>query len=179
MYSFFKSNALNSFNKIAAVRLYTLKNILIMNNTNIKTLKFSINGWSHLYSLQQAIQHNHQHTGRTLSINGRIIGNAFLNQQDSDISICFSQSDITPKYTAITETMLELASIKLSKKIMHTEVVVDKQVFEELRKNLMEYADIDGIHIIVTLGVLSDDTTWKDEASLSLVQLDYAMKGDA
>jgi len=150
-----------------------------MNNSNIKTLKFSINGWTNLYSLQQAIQHNHQQTGRTLSINGRIIGDAFLNQQDSDVSICFSQSDSMPEYTPITDNIFELATIKRTNKNLHSEVIVDKQVFEELRKNLMEYADIDGIHIIVTLGVLSEDAVWLEDTSLSLVQLDYAMKGDA
>jgi len=150
-----------------------------MDNVNIKTLKFSINGWTHLYSLQQAVHHNDQRTGRTLSIEGRIIGNSFLNQHDSDISICFLQSNDTPKYKIVNECMLELSSIKLANKNLHTEVSVDKQVFEELRKNLMEYADIDGIHIIVTLGVLSKDSTWPENTSLSLVQLDYAMKGDA
>jgi len=150
-----------------------------MNNSNIKTLKFAINGWTHLYSLQQAIQHNQQRTGRTLSIAGRIIGNAFLNQQDTDISICFSQSNSTPEYTVIADDISELATIKRTHKNLHTQITVDKQVFEELRKNLMEYADIDGIHIIVTLGVLSEDTAWQENTSLSLVQLDYAMKGDA
>ena len=149
-----------------------------MNNSNIKTLKFSINGWTHLYSLQQAIQHNHQQTGRTLSINGRIIGETFLNQQDSDVSICFSMSDSMPEYNSITDNIFELATIKRTNKNLHSEVIVDKQVFEELRKNLMEYADIDGIHIIVTLGVLSEDAVWLKDTSLSLVQLDYAMKGD-
>jgi len=150
-----------------------------MDNSNIKTLKFSINGWTHLYSLQQAIQHNLQQTGRTLSINGRIIGNVFLNQQDSDISIVFLQSGNTPKYTAINDSTYELASIKRTDKNIHSEVMVDKQVFEELRKNLMEYADIDGIHIIVTLGILNEDDVWPEDTNLSLVQLDYAMKGDA
>jgi len=150
-----------------------------MNNTNIKVLKFSINGWTHLYSLQQAIQHNQQGTGRTLSIDGRIIGNAFLNQQDTNISICFFQMDDTPEYTAIDADTFELAPIKFTQKNLHTEVAVDRQVFEELRKNLMEYADIDGIHIIVTLGVLSKDSVWQDDTTLSLLQLDYAMKGDA
>lgn len=150
-----------------------------MHNTTIKTLKFSINTWSHLYSLQQAIQHNHQHSGRTLSIKGRIIGNAFLDQHDADISIYFLQSNDAPEYSAIDENTFELALLKLTDKKLHTEVLVDRQVFEELRKNLMEYADIDGIHIIVTLGVLSTEDSWQDNAALSLVQLDYAMQGDA
>jgi len=150
-----------------------------MNNTNIKILKFSINGWTHLYSLQQAIQHNQQRTGRTLIIDGRIIGNAFLNQQDTNISIGFLQVNDTPEYTTIDADTFELAPIKFTQKNLHTEVAVDRQVFEELRKNLMEYADIDGIHIIVTLGVLSKDGAWQDDTTLSLVQLDYAMKGDA
>lgn len=150
-----------------------------MNNVTVRTLKFSINGWTHLYSLQQAIQHKQQQTGRTLSITGRIIGNDFLSQQDADISLCFLQNNESPEYSAIDEEMFELAPIQLTNRKLHCDVNVDKQVFEELRKNLMEYADIDGIHIIVTLGVISADDIWQDNTSLSLVQLDYAMKGDA
>ena len=129
--------------------------------------------------MQQAIQHNHQHTGRNLSIEVRIVGNAFLNQHASEISICFLQTDNTPKYKLIDESTLELAPIKLSNKNLHTEVTVDKPVFEELRKNLMEYADIDGIHIIVTLSVLRKDYIWQYKTPLCLVQLDYEMKGNA
>ena len=149
-----------------------------MNTPNIKTLKFSINGWTHLYSLQQAIQYNEQKTGRTLNVNGRIVGNAFLNQQDTEISITFLQTEEAPNYSSV-EGIFKLASIKLNERNLETEIKVDRPVFEELRKNLMEYGDIDGIHIIVTLGVLSDSDIWTEGASLNLVQLDYAMKGDA
>jgi len=152
--------------------------ILSMNNQDIKTLKFSINGWTHLYSLQQAIQFNEQKTGRTLSINGRVVGNEFLNQQDTDISIKFIQTDDTPVYSSLGG-LFKLAELQLENRNLNTEIKVDRQVFEELRKNLMEYGDIDGIHIIVTLGVLSNENNWHEGTSLNLVQLDYAMKGDA
>lgn len=150
-----------------------------MSNPTLQHLKFSINGWTHLYSLQQAILHNQQHTGRTLGIKGRVIGNAFLNQLDTDISLSFLQAENAPEYPVIDGKNLSLGLISLSNNLIQTAISVDRQVFEELRKNLMEYADIEGIHIIVTLGLLSSEASWKSDTSLHLIQLDYAMKGDA
>ena len=63
--------------------------------------------------------------------------------------------------------------------MLSADINVDKGVFEELRKNLMEYADIEGIHIMVTIGVvLNDNETWKNDQDLNIIQFDYAMKGD-
>lgn len=150
-----------------------------MSNPTLQLLKFSINGWTHLYSLQQAILHNQQHTGRTLDIKGRVVGNAFLNRLDTDINISFLQAEGIPEYPVVEGKNLSLGLLSLSNNQIETQISVDRQVFEELRKNLMEYADIEGIHIIVTLGLLSSETVWKNHTSLNLIQLDYAMKGDA
>ena len=42
----------------------------------------------------------------------------------------------------------------------------------------MEYADIEGIHIIITIGLLSDKDHWLEGEKLQIIKLDYAMKGD-
>lgn len=151
---------------------------------NIQTLKFSINSWGHLYSLQQAISHNQQLTGRTLSIHGRIIGCAFLDHHDTDISIQFLQTDNPIEYPALNlpdkqSSLHILGELVLSDDKLSTEISVDRNIFEELRKNLMEYADIEGIHIIVTLGVVCKDKQWPLDDILKIIQLDYAMKGDS
>jgi len=146
---------------------------------NIITLRFPVNNWNHLYSLQQAITHNNMLTGRTLEIKGRILNQAFLQHKDTPISIQFTQVDSTPNYPVIQSEQHELGLIQYSQQQLSTQIQVDRQVFEELRKNLMEYANIEGIHIMVTLGLLSDKTAWQENSTLQVVQLDYAMKGDA
>lgn len=150
----------------------------------IQALSFPINNWSHLYSLQQAISHNNQLTGRKLSINGRILNQSFLQNQDTKVSINFLQVNETPEYPQVEPPGHDsftniLGSMQFTEQHLTTEIAIDRGVFEELRKNLMEYADIEGIHIMITLGVLADSDCWKNNQSLSIVQLDYAMKGDA
>ena len=146
---------------------------------DIQTLSFSINNWGHLYSLQQAIMHNEQSTGRTLSIHGRLLNQPFLNNKDTDITIHFTQADKTPRYTSNNQDQFVLGEIIYTQGRLHTDITVDRMVFEELRKNLMEYADIDGIHIIVSLGIETSDNAWPENQGYNLLQLDYAMKGDA
>ncbi len=147
--------------------------------TRIQTLGFSVNTWNHLYSLQQAIKHNDQLTGRTLSISGRIRNQPFLQNHDTKITINFFQVEKVPDYPKLDSSTRLLGEITLVDKQLCAEIEVDGRVFEELRKNLMEYADIEGIHIMVTLGLLSDAEYWQDAESVKIIQLDYAMKGDA
>jgi|GEM_PF-1892995 len=144
----------------------------------LKNLSFSVNNWNHLYSLQAAVQHNQQGTGRSLSIQGRLLNQAFLQHQDTPVSIRFVQSDQPPQY-AREQDQLVLARMQRTPDGLSCEIAVDRGVFEELRKNLMEYADIEGIHIMVSLGLLSDQAEWPDQESLPLLELNYAMKGDA
>ena len=147
--------------------------------SNIVTLRFPVSNWNHLYSLQQAITYNNMLTGRTLEIKGRILNQAFLQHKDTPISILFAQVDSTPNYPVIQSGQHELGLIQNNQQQLSAQIQVDRQVFEELRKNLMEYADIEGIHIMITLGLLSNKPTWQENSALQIVQLDYAMKGDA
>ncbi|MCW8934875.1 MAG: hypothetical protein OQK98_09130 [Gammaproteobacteria bacterium] len=146
---------------------------------DIQLLSFSINNWGHLYSLEQAISHNKQLTGRKLSINSRILNKPFLKNHDTTVSIDFLQVDVTPEYPLINQNTHELGKISFVNGKLESSIHVDRNVFEELRKNLMEYADIEGIHIIITLGILSNNDHWKEGETLQIVKLDYAMKGDA
>lgn len=149
-----------------------------MKNTKTHQLSFSINSWGHLYSLQNAITHNKQLTGRHLSISGQLLNLDFLDNNTTEININFLQTDHSPEYHQTQNDEYILGEIRLSDNKLFTEIKVDKNVFEELRKNLMEYADIEGIHIMVSLGVLSDNETWQEDEKLNIIQLDYAMKGD-
>lgn len=146
---------------------------------NIQLLSFSINNWGHLYSLEQAISHNKQLTGRKLSISSRILNKPFLNNHDTSVIIEFHQVEQSPEYPVIDDTSHELGQMKLTNGKLESSIQVDRNVFEELRKNLMEYADIEGIHIIVTIGLLCNNDHWQDNETLPIVKLDYAMKGDA
>ena len=144
----------------------------------LKNLSFSVNNWNHLYSLQAAVQHNQQGTGRSLTIQGRLLNQAFLQHQDTPVCIRFIQSDQPPEYASELDRLV-LARVQRAADGLNCEIAVDRGVFEELRKNLMEYADIEGIHIMVTLGLLSEQAEWPDNESLPLLELNYAMKGDA
>ena len=145
----------------------------------IQLLSFSINTWGHLYSLQQAISHNNQLTGRKLTISSKILNNPFLNNHDTPVTVQFLQVDQAPDYPTVNEGLHVLGEMLFTNNKLVTSIQVDRNVFEELRKNLMEYADIEGIHIIVTMGLLSNNDQWDDSETLQVVKLDYAMKGDA
>ncbi|VAW66866.1 hypothetical protein MNBD_GAMMA08-2192 [hydrothermal vent metagenome] len=149
----------------------------------IKTLSFPISQWEHLYSLQQAISHQQQLNGCELEISGCISNHDFLQKNDTPVSIKFLLVDSPPNYSLLDSKLYELGVMTLTNQQLETEIKIERAVFEELRKNLMEYGEIDGIHIIVTLGLLCDAEHWAEHwaenKSLQIVQLDYAMKGDA
>lgn len=149
-----------------------------MNNLKIKTIKFSINNWSHLYSLEQAIQHAQQATGNHLSINGNIRKEPLFNDKDTPITIHFNQVNGIPSYHTVEQHLVLGELNYLNDKLMCS-LPVDERVFEELRKNLMEYAGIDGIHIVVTVGFLLQNDKWPQNSTADIVKLDYAMRGDA
>ncbi len=151
-------------------------------NSHLHTLSFSINHWDHLYSLHKAIQFNQQQTGRELSIRGNIRNHDFLHNQDCSIALRFLLSNGTPGYTTVNlsgEPRPVLGNVQLDNDQLSAEITVGPPVFEELRKNLMEYGDIEGIHIVVSIGVLSPHSHWQAGESLPLLEMDYAMKGDA
>ena len=107
----------------------------------------------------------------------------FLSHHDTAISIMFIQADTPPDYAYVnipgnTPGMPVLGKITLNNQQLSTDIPVDKNVFEELRKNLMEYADIEGIHIVITLGLFCEKKHWNQGQSFEIIQLDYAMKGD-
>lgn len=140
-------------------------------------LSFSIDRWAHLYSLQQAIVYSQQQTGRKLTITGLLHKQAFLQNKDTSISINFIQTDQAPTYPLTASGTHILGSMLLSNHSLSTNIKVERRIFEELNKNLLEYADIEGICIIVTLSVLSTSEFWQDNDSLEIIQLDYSMKG--
>lgn len=113
-----------------------------------------------------------------MSINGRLLNQPFLDNVDTRISINFLQSDTPPDYPCSETGEYLLGVMTFSRHQLSTEITVDRNVYEELRKNLTEYADIDGIHIIISLEVLSHNDHWQENEQLNIIQLDYAMKGD-
>lgn len=144
----------------------------------IQTFTFPINTWEHLYSLQQAISHHTQFTGRRLTIQSEIVNHVFLNKETTPVLINFIQVDQTPEYPLASSAAHKIAEITFSDKTLTTNINVDRSVFEELRKNIMEYSDIDGIHIMISLVILCDNKLWNADESLSVIELNYAMKGD-
>lgn len=142
-------------------------------------IQFSINNWGHLYSLEQAINRATEACGKNLNIQGTLRQQAFLDKQDTDININFYQVDGIPSYTRNSADQMILGEITRLANRLDCQLPVDACVFEEMRKNLMEYADIEGIHIMVTLGLLLDQQDWPINSSVPIIKLDYAMRGDA
>ena len=143
-----------------------------------QTFTFPVNNWEHLYSLQQAIAHNTQSTGRKLQIHGEILNHIFLNNQTTPVLIELIQVDKTPEYPLTSSAKHEIGKVTFLNNTLTTSIKVDRSVFEELRKNIMEYSDIEGIHIMITLIILTNTEQWNTNAKLSVVELKYAMKGD-
>lgn len=150
-----------------------------MNHTETHNLRFSVSQWQHLYSLQQAIQHAEQGTGKTLSITGKILNEPLLENQDTPVHIQFRQVEGTPEYQINLHNAMVLGQMQRTSQGLLSQLPVDARVFEELRRNLMEYADLDGIHIVVNLGIELDGATWPMDLQANILQLDYAMRGDA
>ncbi|MDH5473238.1 MAG: hypothetical protein OEY87_10765 [Gammaproteobacteria bacterium] len=149
-----------------------------MESSSINLINFSVNNWHHLYSLEQAIQKQQQATGSTLTIQGTIRNAELLANQDTGVEISFKKVTGIPEYESTPTQSIILGEINRQDNKLNCTLLVDETVFEELRKNLMEYADIDGIHIVVTLGILINKP-WPVNTKAKLVKLDYAMKGDA
>ncbi|MCW8855708.1 MAG: hypothetical protein OQK76_02470 [Gammaproteobacteria bacterium] len=150
-----------------------------MQSSLVKLINFSVNNWLHLYSLEQAVQKERQMSGGSLSIYGNLRNCELLDGQDLPVEIVFNRAVNAPRYESTNNEMIILGNITRAEDKVTSTIPVDEYIFEELRKNLMEYADIEGIHIIVTLGILLDDDHWPANKTVKLVKLDYAMKGDA
>ena len=140
------------------------------------TIRFPLNTWQHLYSLQQAVQQSGNFSGNQLLVNGVIRNEALFDQRDIPVQIAFSQS-ATPQYKMTADNQIILGQL-FRDDTLHTEIQIDAPIFAELKKNLVEYIGIEGIHIMVTIGLKLPDTGWQQKTAADIVQLDYAMKGD-
>lgn len=150
-----------------------------MTDTETHIFKFSVNNWNHLYSLEQAINRAEEATGKNLGIQGKIRNQDILGNKDLAININFHQVDNIPAYQQAASGAMILGQILRTEEGLSCDLPVDEQVFEEMKKNLMEYADIDGIHIVVSVGVLITGDDWPAGDTADIVKLDYAMRGDA
>ena len=110
-----------------------------MPSTPLKIVKFSVNNWNHLYSLEQAINRAEEATGKNLGIQGKVRNLDFLDNQDMDVSINFHQVDEISDYDKTAAGDIILGQMIRKENSLECDLAVDDRVFEELRKNLMEY----------------------------------------
>ena len=150
-----------------------------MSNKLRHTFKFSANNWQHLYSIKQAIIKANDETGASLKINGTIRNDALLNQQDTKIEIIFKQVSDFSDYKKTQQDELILGQLKKNPDSLHTTLYINEAIFIELKKNLIEYVDIEGIHIVVSCTLLMQQDDWQEKSFFDIVSLDYAMRGDA
>jgi len=147
-----------------------------MKNQNT-SIKFSINSWDHLYSLKAAIERKQQTKGKTLTIAGSIRNTSLTDQQDTPILIELKNVHGSPQYQTNKSGDSILGILHYQDQHLHTQLSIDDQVFEEFRKNLMEYADIEGIHIVVSIELEGIPDIYTNSA-MNILDLKYAMKGD-
>ena len=138
--------------------------------------KFVMNTWQHLYSLQQAIQQTGHFTGSQLRVSGVIRNQGVFKNRDMPIQLTLLPID-NPQYQKTADQQLIFGQLS-GNDDLHADIQVNAAVFKELKQNLIEYMSIEGIHILVTIGLSYAETTWHPLATADIVQLDYAMKGD-
>ncbi|MDQ1362427.1 MAG: hypothetical protein QG652_287 [Pseudomonadota bacterium] len=146
-----------------------------MSNPSI-TCRFSVNSWQHLYSLHQAVRHAEDASANRLIIEGVIRNEPQLDRRDTPIRLVFAQS-ATPPYRRTTDNRIILGTL-LRGETLSADIPVDAHVLAELKKNLAEYMSIDGIHVMITIGLNLPEQGWQKGMAADIVQLDYAMKGD-
>ena len=142
----------------------------------ITTFKFALNTWQHLYSLQRAVDHTDNLSGNSLVVKGIVHNAPLFNRPEVPIEICFTASD-QPHYKKSAGHQIIFGQLKYNNALT-AEIPVSTDVFNELKKNLQEYLGIDGIHIMITVGLIHLDHPWQASDSADIVQLDYAMKGE-
>jgi len=150
-----------------------------MPKINKHSLKFSINNWQHLYSLTDAISKTKEESGKSLTVTGTVRNDSLLQNHATNIEIRFKQVNQFPDYASTLNNELILGYLNKSDHGLNTTLDINESIFKEMKKNLIEYADIDGIHIMVTCVVITEKDHWQDNTALKIISLDYAMRGDA
>ena len=142
-------------------------------------VKFPINRWKHLYSLEQAILHASEDSGRRLVIDGSCPVVDFLENQKLNFELTLVNVTQYPQYRKLHGDQRVLASLRYDEKAqsLKGEMQVDSQVFEELRNNIIEYSAIDGIFIEATLGLRFQRDKLPAEADeIEMIAFEYAMR---
>jgi len=142
-------------------------------------LKFPINRWKHLYSLEQAILHASEDTGRHLVIDGTCPAVDCLGNQKLNFELTLVNVTQYPQYRKLHGGHLVLATLAYddSNQALKGEMKVDSSVFEELRNNIVEYSAIDGIFIETTLGLRFPDKQKLDDGDqIEMIAFEYAMR---
>ncbi|MDH5424641.1 MAG: hypothetical protein OEY29_06605 [Gammaproteobacteria bacterium] len=150
-----------------------------MAEPHYRYLKFPINRWKHLYSLEQAILHASEDTGRHLLIGGSCPAVDFLASQKLSFELTMVNVSQYPQYRKLHDGHLVLASLiyDAGKQSLKGEMQIDSQVFEELRNNIVEYSAIDGIFIEATMGLRFAATeVLADGEKVDMIAFQYAMR---
>lgn len=150
-----------------------------MAEQNYRFLKFPINRWKHLYSLEQAILHASNDTGRRLVVDGSCPAVDFLANQKLNFELTLVNVSQYPQYRKLHGGQMVLAELFYDEKTqsLKGEMMIDSQVFEELRNNIIEYSAIDGIFIEAELGLrFSEKDSLEKGEKIEMIAFQYAMR---
>lgn len=142
-------------------------------------LKFPINRWKHLYSLEQAILHASEDTGRRMVVEGSCPVVDFLSKQKLNFELTLVNVSQYPQYRKLHGGYMVLATLSYDEasQSLKGEMMIDSQVFEELRNNIIEYSAIDGIFIEAELGLrFSDNDALVNGEKIEMIAFQYAMR---
>lgn len=144
-----------------------------MNPADNLVLKFPINQWQHLYSLARAIRHDEALAAEQLMIQGECANPHLFGGERKDLALHFFPVNEIPAYESLPDGSVILGQLVMEDDQLVSHLGVSRKVFDELLKNLREYADIEGIHIMVSI------TARALPDSLNILDVEYAMRGDA
>lgn len=150
-----------------------------MTEQTYRFLKFPINRWKHLYSLEQAILHASDDTGRRLVVEGNCPSVDFLANQKLNFELTLVNVSQYPSYRKLHGGQMVLATLVYDEaaQALKGEMAIDSQVFDELRNNIIEYSAIDGIFIEAELGFrMSDKAALANGDEIELIAFQYAMR---
>ncbi len=103
----------------------------------------------------------------------------FLAIQKLDFELTLVNVSQYPQYRKLHGGHMVLATLTYDSdsQILKGEMMVDSQVFEELRSNIIEYSAIDGIFIEAELGLrFADKDTLENGEQVDMISFQYAMR---
>lgn len=139
-------------------------------------IRFPLDRWNSLYSLASAVSERRRASDHALVLKG----SGACENRACGIELVLERYHDAPAYaeTAAHRTILGTCTVREhdDRVEINGTIPVPAEVFAELLKNLVEYSGIDGIQVMITLGIEADAFPGTPAVRLSVTRLDYALR---